>query len=59
LADEPTANLDQKTGQSIMQLMRDINEKEGTTFIFSTHDANVMTHANKVITLVDGQLEKA
>ena len=56
LADEPTANLDSVTGQNIIDLMKDMNEKDGTTFIFSTHDPKVMAHAKRVIRLADGML---
>jgi len=56
LADEPTANLDSVTGNNIIDLMKELNEKNGTTFIFSTHDAKVMSHANAVIRLADGQI---
>ncbi len=56
LADEPTANLDSVTGQNIIDLMRELNRKEGTTFIFSTHDAKVMSHANAVVRLADGKI---
>lgn len=56
LADEPTANLDHKTGEGILRLMKDLNQEEGTTFIFSTHDARVMEMADRVIELVDGQI---
>ena len=56
LADEPTANLDHKTGRGILALMRAINRKEGTTFIFSTHDANIIAMADRVVRLSDGQL---
>ncbi|MFP2961938.1 ABC transporter ATP-binding protein [Myxococcus sp. 1LA] len=55
LADEPTANLDSVTGQNIIDLMKELNQKEGTTFIFSTHDAKVMSHANAVVRLADGK----
>ncbi len=55
LADEPTANLDSVTGQTIIDLMKDLNRKEGTTFIFSTHDHRVMSHAAAIIRLADGQ----
>ncbi|SCY55504.1 putative ABC transport system ATP-binding protein [Nitrosospira sp. Nl5] len=58
LADEPTANLDHKTGEGILTLMKDINQKEGTTFIFSTHDAKVMQMADRVIELTDGRITK-
>lgn len=47
LADEPTANLDSETGEVILSLMRDLNKKEKTTFIFSTHDPQVMKYARK------------
>jgi putative ABC transport system ATP-binding protein len=57
LADEPTANLDSVTGQNIIDLMKDLNRKQGTTFIFSTHDAKVMAHANAVVRLADGRLQ--
>jgi len=56
LADEPTANLDSVTGQHIIDLMKELNRKEGTTFIFSTHDAKVMNHANAVVRLADGKI---
>ncbi len=56
LADEPTANLDSGTGETILSLMRTLNEEQQTTFIFSTHDHNVMDHAKRLITLVDGRI---
>ncbi len=56
LADEPTANLDHKTGLSILNLMSHINQVEKTTFIFSTHDAQVMAMANRIVRLADGVL---
>jgi len=57
LADEPTANLDSQTGATIIDLMKELNQKEGTTFIFSTHDAKVMSHANAVVKLADGAIQ--
>jgi putative ABC transport system ATP-binding protein len=57
LADEPTANLDSQTGATIIDLMKELNQKEGTTFIFSTHDAKVMSHANAVVKLADGVIQ--
>jgi putative ABC transport system ATP-binding protein len=54
LADEPTANLDSHTGETIIDLMLDINRRAGTTFIFSTHDPKVMAHAHRVVRLADG-----
>jgi putative ABC transport system ATP-binding protein len=56
LADEPTANLDSVTGQNILDLMRELNQAERTTFIFSTHDARVMAHASKVVRIADGRV---
>lgn len=57
LADEPTANLDSVTGGHIIDLMRELNRKDGTTFIFSTHDAKVMAHASAIVRLADGRIE--
>lgn len=56
LADEPTANLDHKTGEGILKLMKEINRRDKTTFIFSTHDARVMAMADRLIRIEDGQL---
>ena len=56
LADEPTANLDSKTGTSILKLMRDINRQSGTTFVFSTHDRKVMNMADRLVRIADGQI---
>ena len=54
LADEPTANLDSKTAASLLQLMVQLNEEKGVTFVFSTHDTAVMNRARRVIVLRDG-----
>ena len=56
LADEPTANLDSKTGGTIIDLMREMNLRDGTTFIFSTHDPKVMAHASAIVRLEDGRV---
>lgn len=56
LADEPTANLDSATGLNIINLMKDLNQKRQTTFIFSTHDHRVMEHARRIINIVDGNI---
>ncbi len=58
LADEPTANLDRKTGEGILKLMKEINRKAGTTFIFSTHDRRVMNMADRLVRIEDGQITK-
>ncbi|NTV53347.1 MAG: ABC transporter ATP-binding protein [Candidatus Firestonebacteria bacterium] len=54
LADEPTANLDSVTGEQILELMRKMNKVEKTTFIFSTHDPNILKYAKRVTKLKDG-----
>jgi putative ABC transport system ATP-binding protein len=54
LADEPTANLDSKTGHGLLDIMEQMNEKKKVTFIFSTHDQMVMDHARRLILLRDG-----
>jgi len=54
LADEPTANLDSETSDSILQLMQELNEKEKTTFIFSTHDPEVLKYARNIVKIKDG-----
>ncbi|MBI5609100.1 MAG: ABC transporter ATP-binding protein [Deltaproteobacteria bacterium] len=54
LADEPTANLDSKTSEQIIDLMLDLNKHKGVTFLFSTHDPRVMQHARRVVYIQDG-----
>ncbi len=56
LADEPTANLDQGTGSALLDLMKKLNRKSGTTFLFSTHDSMVMKRADRLINLSDGKI---
>lgn len=56
LADEPTANLDSATGASILELMKEMNTREQTTFIFSTHDHNILRYARTVIQIQDGRI---
>ena len=56
LADEPTANLDHTTGQGILALMKAINRKFGTTFIFSTHDQKVIDVADRLVGIEDGRV---
>lgn len=56
LADEPTANLDSETGRSILELMRGLNKSRGVTFLFSTHDAQVMEFATRLVRLTDGRI---
>ena len=56
LADEPTANLDSKTGAAIIDLMHQVQERYGATFIFSTHDPQLISHAQDVFSIRDGEL---
>ena len=56
LADEPTANLDSKSTETLLDIMEKLNKEEKITFIFSTHDARVVKKARRVITIEDGQI---
>ncbi len=56
LADEPTANLDSKSAETLLDIMEKLNREEEMTFIFSTHDVRVMKRARRVITLEDGKV---
>ncbi len=56
LADEPTANLDSKTSDQIIELMLKLNNEKGVTFLFSTHDPRVMQHARRVVHIADGKI---
>jgi putative ABC transport system ATP-binding protein len=56
LADEPTANLDSKSAENLLEIMEKLNKEENITFIFSTHDARVVAKARRVVTLEDGKI---
>ena len=58
LADEPTANLDSHTASTLLDIMRDLNEKSGMTFVFSTHDSMIMEKAKRLVLLKDGMVDK-
>ncbi len=58
IADEPTGNLDQATGKAVMELMKEINEKQKTTFIFATHDPMVSSYTSRILYLLDGAIVK-
>jgi putative ABC transport system ATP-binding protein len=58
LADEPTANLDSRTGHSILDLMKTINRTYGTTFVFSTHDRKVIAEADRLVRMEDGRVRR-
>ena len=56
LADEPTANVDQATASSLLDLMAQLNEDRGVTFLFASHDQNVIDRARRLLTLTDGRI---
>jgi putative ABC transport system ATP-binding protein len=56
LADEPTANLDSTTGYELILTMKKLNQEQGVTFVFATHDPKVMEHAQRIVRLVDGEI---
>jgi putative ABC transport system ATP-binding protein len=58
LADEPTANLDSKSAENLLDIMEKLNKEEKITFIFSTHDPRVMSKARRVVLLEDGKITK-
>jgi len=58
LADEPTANLDSRTAESLLDLMSRMNQERGVTFLFSTHDPRVMARARRIIHLIDGKIDR-
>ncbi len=58
IADEPTANLDSKTTEKLLEIMQELNEKENITFLFSTHDQRVVNKARRIIVLEDGKIVK-
>lgn len=57
LADEPTANLDSRTGSDLLDMMKKMNEEKKVTFIFSTHDRMVMDYARRLVLIRDGQVD--
>lgn len=56
LADEPTGNLDTKTGKEIMELLKNLNQEEGTTLFVITHDSRVAEYGNQIIRILDGEI---
>ncbi len=57
LADEPTANVDSHTAEDLLDLMQQLNQQQGVTFLFSTHDQHVMDRARRIIQVHDGKIE--
>jgi len=58
LADEPTGNLDSKTGNYILDFLDELHKKEGKTIIIVTHDLEIVKHATRIVYLRDGEVEK-
>ncbi len=58
LADEPTANLDSKTGIALLEVMKTLNEDRGMTFVFSTHDNKIMDRARRLVHILDGKVDR-
>jgi len=58
IADEPTANLDRASAETVMEVMQRLNRERGTTFIFSTHDPRVVHHATRIVEINDGVLQE-
>lgn len=58
IADEPTANLDSVTGKTILELMRRLNREEKTTFLIASHDGAIMSEADRLVRVIDGQLHE-
>ncbi len=56
LADEPTANLDSVSAKRVIDLMKEMQERFNTTFIFSTHDTKIMSEARRIVSLEDGRI---
>ena len=56
LSDEPTANLDSKTGDEIIELMQRLNQEQHVTLLFATHDAKIVSHAQRVVSIRDGRI---
>jgi len=57
LADEPTGNLDSRTGQEIVRLLRDLRDRTGTTMIIATHDRDLASRCDRVLRILDGRVQ--
>lgn len=58
LSDEPAANMDSKTGEEILDLMRRLNQEQHVTLLFATHDAKIVKHAKRVVSILDGRINE-
>ncbi|MCP4757650.1 MAG: ATP-binding cassette domain-containing protein, partial [Proteobacteria bacterium] len=56
LSDEPTANLDSKTGTEVLDLMQELNEIKKVTLVYATHDNSIVSRAKRVVNLLDGEI---
>ncbi len=56
LSDEPTANLDSKTGEEVLDLMQELNEKNNVTLVYATHDSSIISRARRIVNILDGEL---
>ena len=56
-ADEPTGNLDSKTGDTILNLLQDLNKNEGVTFVVVTHDEHISKICDRIVRILDGKIE--
>ena len=57
LSDEPTANLDSKTGEEVLDLMQELNEKNNVTLVYATHDKSIISRARKIVNILDGEIK--
>lgn len=56
MADEPTGNLDSKSSEEIMRILQQLHQQEGATIVMVTHDPNIAAHAERIVTMRDGQI---
>ena len=56
LSDEPTANLDSKTGEEVLDLMQELNEKNSVTLVYATHDTSIISRARRIVVILDGKI---
>ncbi|MBT4091270.1 MAG: ABC transporter ATP-binding protein, partial [Deltaproteobacteria bacterium] len=59
LSDEPTANLDSKTGEEVLDLMQELNEKNNVTLVYATHDKSIISRAKRIVNILDGEIIKS
>jgi len=57
LADEPTGNLDSKSGKEVMEILRKLNKERGVTLLIITHDSSIAKHAERIVRIIDGKIK--